>query len=307
MMDDLRKIFEESFRMMGYKQVKPEQWTAIKVFVSGVDVFVYYMMMDDLCEIVEESFRMMGYEQVNPEQWTAIKAFVSGVDVFVALPTGFGKSLIYANLPLFYDNLKNWKKSIVIVVSPLLALMKDQVDVHSSKGIRAAAAVSSDTNPDIKQRILEGNYQLVFISPESLLTVSRWRGMLKDEPYVSGLVAFVVDEAHCVKNGNIAFLLCTHMYFNSYSLCFMYRGDTFRHEFSCLRDVHSLIPTGVNMIALTAMASKSLQQSVIQTLGMRQPFVLSVSPHEPNITLAVTQFKSIEDDFEPVVSGLRQA
>ena len=155
-------------------------------------------MEDDLRKIVEESFRMMGYEQVKPEQWTAIKAFVSGVDVFVALPTGFGKSLIYATLPLIYDNLKNWKKSIVVVVCPLLALMKDQVDVYSSKGIRAAA-VSSDTNPDIKQRILEGNYQLVFISPESLLTVSRWRGMLKDEPYVSGLVAFVVDEAHCVK------------------------------------------------------------------------------------------------------------
>ena len=105
----------------------------------------------------------------------------------------------------------------------------------------------------------------------------------------------------------IAFLLCTRMYFNSHSLCFMYRGDTFRHEFSRLREVRSLIPTGVNMIALTATASKSLQQSVIQTLGMRQPFVLSVSPHKPNITLAVTQFKSIEHDFEPVVSGLRQA
>ena len=78
-------------------------------------------MADDLRKIVEESFRMMGCEQVKPEQWTAIKAFVSGVDVFVALPTGFGKSLIYATLPPIYDNLKNWKKSIVVVVSPLLA------------------------------------------------------------------------------------------------------------------------------------------------------------------------------------------
>ena len=49
-------------------------------------------------------YRMMGYEQVKPEQWTAIKAFVSGVDVFVALPTGFGKSLIYATFPLKGSN-----------------------------------------------------------------------------------------------------------------------------------------------------------------------------------------------------------
>ena len=63
-------------------------------------------MVDDLRKIVEESFRMMGYEQVKLEQWTAIKAFVSGIDVFVALPTGFGKSLIYATFPLIYDNFK---------------------------------------------------------------------------------------------------------------------------------------------------------------------------------------------------------
>ena len=63
------------------------------------------MMGNELRKIVEESFRMMGYEQVKPEQWTAIKVFVSGVDVFVALPTGFGESLIYATLPLKGANL----------------------------------------------------------------------------------------------------------------------------------------------------------------------------------------------------------
>ena len=76
----------------------------------------YYKMADNLRKIIEESFRMIGYEQVKPEQWTVIKPFVSGVDVFVVLQTGFGKRLIYATLPLMYDNLKNWKKCIVVVV-----------------------------------------------------------------------------------------------------------------------------------------------------------------------------------------------
>ena len=88
------------------------------------------------------------------------------------------------------------RQSIVLVVSPLVALMEDQVAHCSSRGL-TAGSISNDSSDSMKKRILE--CQVVFISPESLFSGRRWRDMLRDEPYISNLVGFVVDEAHCVK------------------------------------------------------------------------------------------------------------
>ena len=84
------------------------------------------------------------------------------------------------------------------VVSPLVALMKDQVAHCLSRGL-TAGYISSDSSDTMKKEILEGKCQVVFISPESLFTGRRWRDMLRQEPYRSNLVGFIVDEAHCVK------------------------------------------------------------------------------------------------------------
>ena len=124
---------------------------------------------------------------------------MEGKDVFVALPTGYGKSVCYFALPLVFDRVRAvTNKSIVLVVSSLVALMKDQVAHCSSRGLRAGY-ISSDSSNSMKKEVLEGRCQVVFISPESLFSVRRWRDMLREEPYVSNLVGFVVDEAHCVK------------------------------------------------------------------------------------------------------------
>ena len=89
------------------------------------------------------------------------------------------------------------KKSLVIVVSPLLALMEDQVSSFTAKGL-AVGSVTHKSTAEEKQRVREGKFQLVFFSPESLLAGRNWREVLQSEPYRSNTVAFVVDEAHCV-------------------------------------------------------------------------------------------------------------
>ena len=149
-----------------------------------------------------EAAKSLGYPSLKNEQERVLSKFIEGNDVFVSLPTGYGKSLCYAALPRAFD-LKRFgsmepKRSIVLVVSPLLALMKDQVATYSAKGL-TVCSVTSETTPDEKRKISEGEYQLLFFSPEAL-SKRQWFEQIQLEPYSSNVVAFVVDEAHCVKN-----------------------------------------------------------------------------------------------------------
>lgn len=158
------------------------------------------MVKMDVKEAIERAAKSLGYDGVKEEQEKAISHFLKGTDVFVALPTGYGKSLCYAALLCAFDCMRSVERSsIVVVVSPLLALMKDQVAVYSSRGLAAAYVSSEPENRLMRQGVLEGLYQLVYISPELLFRSAQWREMLREEPYMSRLVAFVVDEAHCVK------------------------------------------------------------------------------------------------------------
>lgn len=122
-------------------------------------------------------------------------------DVFVCLPTGSGKSLCYCILPYAFDELRSItgteKRSIVLVVSPLIALMKDQVRSMVERNITAIYAAEADDKA--VEDIILGRYQLVFMSPEMLLRDENWRDMLVSTHYQENLMAFVVDEAHCVK------------------------------------------------------------------------------------------------------------
>ena len=141
----------------------------------------------------------LGFTSLKPEQEEAITQFTLGRDVFVALPTGNGKSLCYYCLPYVFDSVRKVEnKSIVLVISPLVALMKDQVTHCRSRGLTADFVSSVPDDQDMRKAVYGGKYQIVFISTESLFTGRRWREMLKDEPYRSNLIAFVVDEAHCV-------------------------------------------------------------------------------------------------------------
>lgn len=124
-----------------------------------------------------------------------IKRFISGSDVFVSLLTGSGKLLCYWVLPGAFDLLKQTDGSVVLVVSPLIALMKDQVERLKVKGVKAVYGGDQCE----MELFFQGHYQLVFLSPESLLTSSKWRDVLMSDAYQRNLVIVVVDEAHCVK------------------------------------------------------------------------------------------------------------
>ena len=154
----------------------------------------------DLLANVRKAAASLGYPLLREEQELAILSFVSGNDVFVSLPTGYGKSLCYAVLPRVFDLLRGVaNRSVVIVVSPLIALMKDQVGTFSAKGIRAAyASDKEDSTGNTRRDIKKGEYQLVFVSPEALFATLEWRRMLSTELYRAILVGFIVDEAHCV-------------------------------------------------------------------------------------------------------------
>ena len=138
---------------------------------------------------------------LKPEQRTSIFLFASGSDVFVSLPTGYGKTLCYTLLPSVFDLLRRVKEiSIVLVVSPLLALMKDQVASISEKGLSAVFISDKDsTPPTVKREIKNGNFQVVFTSPECLFLSMEWKNMWLSNVYQQYLIGFVVDEAHRIK------------------------------------------------------------------------------------------------------------
>ena len=101
--------------------------------------------MADIDNIIDDAASSIGYPALKLEQRRVLKAFVEGKDVFVSLPTGYGKSLCYALLPFVFDvkNKLKERTSIVMIVSPLVALMKDQAKVFTERFLKVYASVSS--------------------------------------------------------------------------------------------------------------------------------------------------------------------
>ncbi|KAL5477473.1 hypothetical protein EMCRGX_G024274 [Ephydatia muelleri] len=172
----------------------------------------------------------LGYYDLREHQLNAAKKFLQGNDVFVSLPTGNGKSLIYAVLPFAFDHLRSSEGSIVVVISPLLSQMKDQVALQAS--------------------VVNGEFQLLLIGPELLLLNPLWRAMVRVPVYIEKLVAFAIDEAHCIAQW----------------------GDNFRQEFSNLGgEIRCLIPPSINLLALTAAATVTTKKKIHCILGMKDP------------------------------------
>ena len=137
--------------------------------------------------------------ELNSQQIESIVQFASGKDVFVSLPTGFGKTLCYTLLPRVFDHIRSVdNSSIIIVISPLIALMEEQVMSVQSLGI-SAVYISDVQSREKRQQIKAGMFQVIFMSPEALFCTTVWKNTLSTELYRINLVAMVVDEAHCVK------------------------------------------------------------------------------------------------------------
>ncbi|XP_066285714.1 putative ATP-dependent DNA helicase Q1 [Branchiostoma lanceolatum] len=205
-----------------------------------------------------------GITSLKPEQVDALKAFVNGRDVLALLPTGFGKSLIYQIAPLVWKKLGR-TNPIVIVVSPLVALMEDQVREAAKLGVKAVQLGNDD------EGIMRGDYQLVYGGPERWVLQDKWREMLSSAVYNENLAGIVVDEVHVTyKWGNGS------------------KGKpAFREAFSRLGELRSLVKEGTPILALTASAELQSVQRVKMMLNMDEAHVVKASPNRLNIRLGL--------------------
>ncbi|XP_078660162.1 putative ATP-dependent DNA helicase Q1, partial [Branchiostoma floridae x Branchiostoma belcheri] len=205
-----------------------------------------------------------GITSLKPEQVDALKSFVCGRDVLALLPTGFGKSLIYQIAPLVLEKLGR-TNSIVIVVSPLVALMEDQVREAAKLGVKAVQLGNDD------EGVINGDYQLVYGGPERFVLQDKWREMLSSAVYSERLAGIVVDEVHVTyKWGNGS------------------KGKpAFREAFSRLGELRSLVRQGTPILALTASAELQSVQMVKRILNMDAARVVKASPNRLNIRLGL--------------------
>ena len=141
----------------------------------------------------------LSHISVKNEQRLAVRAIYNGQDVFVCLPTGYGKSLCYQTLPFLMDFKNDCNNCAVVVFSPLIALMEEQVSGLKKKGVKASIMTSSRSvtkgNITTNEGLVED--KLFFCAPEALV-MSRWRDAFEQSRFSDRIVAVVVDEAHCV-------------------------------------------------------------------------------------------------------------
>lgn len=196
-----------------------------------------------------------GFDAFRPPQEAIIDDLIEGHDVLVLMPTGGGKSLCYQIPALIRDG-------VAIVVSPLIALMEDQVAALQSMGIKAAFYNSSLTSEEAKRVLAKLHQQeldLLYIAPERLLSAT-FLERLKS----CSIALFAIDEAHCISQW----------------------GHDFRPEYAALGQLKHLFPT-VPLIALTATADKQTRKDIITRLNY-QPKAYIASFNRPNIYYRVT-------------------
>ncbi|NP_001146640.2 ATP-dependent DNA helicase Q-like isoform X4 [Zea mays] len=221
--------------------------------------------------------RYFGYSGFRGKQLEAIEAVLSGRDCFCLMPTGGGKSMCY-QIPALV------KTGIVLVISPLIALMENQVASLKNKGV-PAEFLSSTQASHTKQRIHEdldtGNpsLKLLYVTPE-LVATSSFMAKLK-KLYNRGLLGLVaIDEAHCISSW----------------------GHDFRPSYRKLSSLRKQFPD-IPLLALTATAVPKVQKDVVSSLCLQNPVILRASFNRPNIFYEV-RYKDLLDDVYSDISNL---
>ncbi len=199
--------------------------------------------------------QVFGYDTFRPLQAEIMSDALAGRDVLALLPTGGGKSLCY-QLPALV------RPGLTVVISPLIALMKDQVDALAANGVAATCLNSSLDEADRRERwrgLNARQYRLLYVSPERLFA-----GTLVDDLNRWGVSRVAVDEAHCISEW----------------------GHDFRPEYRQLRELRERLPD-VPFLALTATATERVRRDIAEQLHLRDPAVYVASFNRPNLTYRV--------------------
>jgi len=217
--------------------------------------------------------RYWSYECFRPLQEEIIKSILDGKDTLALLPTGGGKSICFQIPALMSDG-------ICIVISPLIALMKDQVENLKSRGIKALAVHSGMTHNEVDATLdnaIFGNYKFLYLSPERIKTdIFRVRASKMNVSFI------VVDEAHCISQW----------------------GYDFRPEYLLIKDIFEV--TGrVPVIALTATATRIVSSDIMEKLSFREPNVISGRFERENLSYVVRHSEDKNGQLLRVVKSVR--
>eukprot|EP00794_Sanderia_malayensis_P013324 gene13324-14698_t len=136
------------------------------------------------------------------DQITVLRKFFKGQNMYFSAPTGYGKSLIFQSIPMLADHLldKPLFTSNILVVSPLKALMYDQVTYLTDTVCMNVVAITNESNADIVETIERGEKRIIYTSPESMLAIKKWRNILSHETFKENCIGVIFDEAHCISN-----------------------------------------------------------------------------------------------------------
>jgi len=218
---------------------------------------------------------VFGYTSFRGEQQAIVEHVAAGGDAMVLMPTGGGKSLCY-QLPALL------REGVAIVISPLIALMQDQVEALQQLGVHAAflnSSLDAGAAREVTARLMRGDLHILYVSPERLL-MSSFLGLLDQIEQRSGIALFAIDEAHCVSQW----------------------GHDFRPEYRQLTVLHERFPL-VPRIALTATADAPTRAEIVERLALENARQFVSSFDRPNIRYRVTLKDNARQQLEAFIEA----